>query len=159
MFTVPKYGTLFNENIQKYPLEAYLTNGENSFLWSYLIHNEVNESRNRVSPLYSTCLKFTKEQLNTLEILPNLFYTLFTLTSSNHDKQSSYIIVLLTSLKYLIPQGFLRALYNEAFAIHHNDLMISPLFCVYSIYKDIYEHLNLYYYSYTIILKHFHIPS
>lgn len=150
----------FKENLNKYKLEHYLYDFTGLFLWSYLIHNEVNISKDKTSPSYSACLRFTSEELTTLNILPNLFYMLFTLASSTQNKKKfSHFIVLLSSLKFLIPQDLVRNLYKEALLKYESVFFdVSPLYCVYLLYQHVHERLNLYFYAYNIILKHFQIP-
>jgi Mitochondrial sulfhydryl oxidase involved in the biogenesis of cytosolic Fe/S proteins len=145
----------------KYNLEKYTTSSSSLFLWSYLMHNEVNETKHKVSPSYTTCLEYMKTQLHSMEMLPNLFYALFTLVSNSPKEKLSYIIMLVTSLKYLIPEENLREIYIKSVEQYGNIVdftTITPLYWVYLIYQNCYASLGLYYYSYNIILKHFHVP-
>jgi hypothetical protein len=41
------------ENIKTIPLEPYLTNNHNVFLWSYLLHDLVNKQLGKTSPAYN----------------------------------------------------------------------------------------------------------
>ena len=48
----------FKLNLKKHPLEKFLINKQSLFLWSYLMHNEVNELQGKESPDYRTCAKY-----------------------------------------------------------------------------------------------------
>lgn len=48
----------FIQTLKKYPLDKYLQNNKTLFLWSYLIHNDVNERKNVKSPPFTEVAKF-----------------------------------------------------------------------------------------------------
>lgn len=148
----------FAANLIKYDLEKYLSNSSAIFLWTYLIHNEVNEKNRKTSPSYSTCFNNVKSQLNSMEIIPNLFFTLFTLAMYNptHEK-IGYLIMLITALRYLVPTEKLRKVFTTATERYKNINFVSTptLYWIYLIYKDVHEALGIHYYSYTVILEYF----
>jgi len=44
--------THFTENLKNYPIDNYLSSSNSLFLWTYLMHNAVNERHNKLSPQY-----------------------------------------------------------------------------------------------------------
>jgi Erv1 / Alr family. len=146
------------KNSRKFKLENYLANSSSIFLWSYLLHNEVNESNKKNSPSYNFCLNHTKKQLNTLEIIPNLFFSLFTFVKySDVENNIGYFIMLMTSIKYLIPTYSVRKTYTSAFDKYkHLDLVsLTALYWLYLIYKDVHENLDINFHSYDLIYEYF----
>lgn len=146
----------FEINMIKLPIEHYLANPMAIFMWTYLVHNEVNELNHKTSPSYNVCLKYTKNQLKSWEILPNLFFTLFTLVKYNNmTEKRGYLIMLTTSLKYLIPIDEIREVYIYSLEKYQKIESVTVLYWIYLIYKEVYELLNLQYYSYSVILEYF----
>ena len=48
----------FQHNLKKYPINNYLVNRESLFYWTYLLHDEVNNSKGRLSPPYHLCRQY-----------------------------------------------------------------------------------------------------
>jgi hypothetical protein len=145
-------------NLKKYNLSDYLLNSSSMFMWSYLIHNEVNEMNNKMSPPYNSCLGLVQSTVDNIEIIPNLFFTLFTLIEYNNSKDKiGYFIMLMTTLKYLIPMDSVRHAYTYVLEKHKtvDFSKVSLLFWVYSIYKEVNSILNIPYYSYEVISEYF----
>lgn len=48
----------FKLNLKKFPINQYLDSREKIFLWSYLMHNEVNELQGKKSPPFKECKRY-----------------------------------------------------------------------------------------------------
>lgn len=53
-----KCKTHFKQNLKKFPLNQYLDSREKVFLWSYMMHNEVNEMQGKKSPPYKDTKRY-----------------------------------------------------------------------------------------------------
>jgi hypothetical protein len=147
----------FIQNLEKYPIDNYLSNSSSIFMWSYLIHNEVNETKRKVSPSYNTCLDFTRKQLKKRDILPHIFFMLFTLAKYNNSDKSGYFVMLVSSLQYLIPIESISESYIYAIDKYKDtdSISISIIYWLYLIYREVHVYLGINYYSYELILNYF----
>ena len=54
----PKCRNSFSAHLKSIPLEKYLDNRKSVLVWSYLVHNEVNEKLGKKSPPFKDVLRF-----------------------------------------------------------------------------------------------------
>ena len=54
----PRCRKHFQDNLEIYKLERYLDSRDRIFLWSYIMHNAVNESQGKKSPPYKEVKAF-----------------------------------------------------------------------------------------------------
>lgn len=145
----------FSENLYKYKLE---NNYATLFHWSYLLHNEVNKMKNKSSPSYRSSLDSISKHLHTWDVVPNLFFVLFTIIKySGVSDKMGYFIMLLTSLKYLIPIDIIKKVYTQALEKYStvDPLSVTVLYWTYLIYKDVHENLSIHYHTYGVIVEYF----
>lgn len=132
----PTCRTHFKQNVLKYRMDQFLVNNESLFIWTYVLHDEVNKFKKVKSPDYEYSRNYYK-YLDKSIFSNSLFHCLFTFISSVDSKNTYNIYMLMVSLIYLLPKNISQLL-KKCYSNSNPDKK--------SLFKWIYEDMYLPYY-------------
>jgi hypothetical protein len=150
----------YNENIKNLPIKIYTTK-ENSFLWTYILHNSVNKSKQKISPNYNAMYNKYKNiyKNQKVDILGSLFFSYFTLSADIITAQqlenfkvyltASYQLIKNKQAKELLHFELIKTNY---LSIDNREFLFKSL---YESYKNIYTKLNRSYYPFRTVINFF----
>lgn len=122
----PRCRRHFKEHLPKIEILDYLGSKDSIFMWTYLIHDEVNVSRQVVSLPYQHILKvYSQSEMQSIDLLlPKMFYMLFTFCANYIPARKSYLMALVVVMCNLIYVPQVQKAYKDALSKYSFDKIV-----------------------------------